>query len=197
MTCTAVALLLSPGISADYWLHRVFDPHRVGGVTFSSNLCWYAVVHRIPLSALDAELIWLVLCAVTLLTGVFVAWRRFASEVDCLAVLCLALVGLMVSPISWSHHWIWVAIIPPALARGRSKVPAIVQAMLWILVACTVVEPYWWIQRGPTAAAFEDLVPLWTMASLCAWAAGEWRDWRRPERVLPAILVTRARRLRT
>jgi alpha-1,2-mannosyltransferase len=175
-TCTAVVWLLSPGVSADYWLHEVFDPQRVGGVTFNSNLCWYAVVHRIPLSADTAESVWVLLCALTLLVGVFVARRRFASENDCHGVLCLALVGLLVSPISWSHHWIWVVLIPPALVGGRSKLPTIVQTMLWTLVAFAVVEPYWWTQGGLTAVAFEDLVPLWTMASLCVWAAHERRS---------------------
>jgi alpha-1,2-mannosyltransferase len=176
--CTATIWLLSPGISADYWFHKVFNPHRVGGVTFRSNLCWYAVVHRSILPDHAAELVWIVLCALTVVLGVFVAWRCFETGNDRLAVLCIALVGLLVSPISWSHHWIWVVIIPPALTRERSDLPTMLRAMLWTLFALTVLEPYWWIPGGPVASALEDLVPLWTMASLCTWAAIAWKDWR-------------------
>jgi alpha-1,2-mannosyltransferase len=33
-----------------------------------------------------------------------------------LAVICVALFGLVVSPVSWSHHWVWV--LPAVLVTG-------------------------------------------------------------------------------
>jgi alpha-1,2-mannosyltransferase len=33
-----------------------------------------------------------------------------------LAVVCVALFGLVVSPVSWSHHWVWV--LPAVLVTG-------------------------------------------------------------------------------
>lgn len=33
-----------------------------------------------------------------------------------LAVICVALFGLVVSPVSWSHHWVWM--LPAVLVIG-------------------------------------------------------------------------------
>jgi alpha-1,2-mannosyltransferase len=33
-----------------------------------------------------------------------------------LAVICVALFGLVVSPVSWSHHWVWM--LPAVLVTG-------------------------------------------------------------------------------
>ena len=33
-----------------------------------------------------------------------------------LALICVALFGLVVSPVSWSHHWVWV--LPAVLVTG-------------------------------------------------------------------------------
>jgi alpha-1,2-mannosyltransferase len=33
-----------------------------------------------------------------------------------LALICVAMFGLVVSPVSWSHHWVWV--LPTVLVTG-------------------------------------------------------------------------------
>jgi alpha-1,2-mannosyltransferase len=40
-----------------------------------------------------------------------------------LAVICVALFGLVVSPVSWSHHWVWVlpAILVTAIVAWRRR----------------------------------------------------------------------------
>jgi alpha-1,2-mannosyltransferase len=49
-----------------------------------------------------------------------------------LAVICVALFGLVVSPVSWSHHWVWVlptVLVTAILAwRRRNVALAVVSA---------------------------------------------------------------------
>ena len=38
------------------------------------------------------------------------------AEQTVLALICVAMFGLVVSPVSWSHHWVWV--LPTVLVTG-------------------------------------------------------------------------------
>jgi alpha-1,2-mannosyltransferase len=44
-----------------------------------------------------------------------------------LAVICVALFGLVVSPVSWSHHWVWVlpALLVTAVLAWRRRSAAL------------------------------------------------------------------------
>ena len=68
----------------------------------------------------------------------YLAHRR-ADEV--VAVLLTAVTGLVLSPISWLHHWVWA--LPVGLALWRRWWPA---AVLWLVDF--VVEPVFWVPHG-------------------------------------------------
>jgi alpha-1,2-mannosyltransferase len=61
-----------------------------------------------------------------------------------LAVICVALFGLMVSPVSWSHHWVWAlpAILVTAILgwRRRNVALALVTAAGVALMTWTPLE---------------------------------------------------------
>jgi hypothetical protein len=163
-----------------FWTHDVFHPARVGPVRFASNQSWYAVVHRPPFPSAGSGAVWLVLSLLTVGIGTFVAWRCAWTERQSLAVLSVALVGLLISPISWSHHWVWVLLIPPMLiGPRRNDTNPVVRALLWGVVLLTVVGPYWWFSTGAASDAFEAFLPVWTFGALAAWGGVEFTRWRR------------------
>jgi alpha-1,2-mannosyltransferase len=175
---TLVTWLLWPAESRVFWRHDVVHTSRVGSVTDPSNQSWNAVLHRPPFPATGVSTVWLLLSAVTLASGAVIAWRCARTDRQAFAVIAVALGGLLVSPISWSHHWVWVLLVPPLLigARGRA-VPQPVRSMLWGLVALTVAGPYWW-WSGTVRAALDAVLPLWTFALLSVWGAVELIGWR-------------------
>ena len=180
VTWTVLTWLLWPALSARYWGHDVFRTERVGTVTFASNQSWDAILHRPPFPSTGSPLAWVGLSAATVVLASFIAWRCVTSERQSLAIVAVALAGLMVSPISWTHHWMWVMLLPPILvAPRRSATKAVVRWMLWGLVALTVAGPYWWFSAGAAADAFEALLPLWTFSLLAVWAGTEFVDWCR------------------
>jgi hypothetical protein len=97
----ALGVLALPAESLRYWGALVGDARRVGDPAFADNQSLLGAASRlVPDHATTA---WLVGSAVTLALAL-VALRRTRNRVTGVVVCTLA--GLLVSPISWSHHWL-------------------------------------------------------------------------------------------
>jgi alpha-1,2-mannosyltransferase len=173
----AISWAALPKESSEFWLHDLFDASRTGGVGSRSNQSWYGLLQRPPFHANAAT--WLVLSMVTAAAGLFVANRAVASRRLSEAVMALALTELLVSPVSWTHHWSWLAIAPIAIVSlWRSH--RVVAWMLIGLLAVATAAPYWWF--SPTGA-FTDLscdsLLLAGSAALFVWTCAEARAWHR------------------
>jgi alpha-1,2-mannosyltransferase len=105
-----VGALLAWRDSTDYWFGALLDPSRIGGLEFASNQSLRGALHRLALPAGVETLAWLgSVAAVGVLAVVGVGWlRRRGDEVG--ALLVTAAAALLVSPISWSHHWVWAVL---------------------------------------------------------------------------------------
>jgi alpha-1,2-mannosyltransferase len=168
--CTAGCWLLWPGLPRVYWDRVVTNPARVGRVSYAGNQSWYAILHRPPFAGSAAA--WLLLSLATLGISGFVALRCARANHRAAAVICVALTGLLISPISWTHHWVWVLLIPPLIAGRRGcEVPRAARIGLWGVIALTVTAPYWWFGGGITADVLDALLPVCAAGSLAVWAA--------------------------
>ncbi len=175
-----------PALSQLFWIHEVVRPGRVGGVSYGGNQSWYAVVHRWPFALASSGPIWIFLCLLTVAAGSFAAWRYVNSNQRALGLVTVALVGLLISPISWSHHWVWVILIPPLLiGRRRLEIAVTVRILMWGVVLLTAVAPYWWYKIGIPAAVCDAVLPIETFGLLVTMATVEYRRQKR-ERLSPA-----------
>lgn len=101
--------VLLPGESKRYWIDRVFaDADRVGPPMFMGNQSLNGVWVRLARDVAQAEPIWLATAAGTGLAGMAVAVWAGRRGHELAGVLLCAVTGLLVSPISWEHHWVWV-----------------------------------------------------------------------------------------
>ncbi len=177
---TAAMWLVEPTLSHTFWTQDVNAPGRTGPVAYPGNLSWYAVVHRWPFPSSGSLVAWGTASLVTVGAGTFLAWRCARADRPSWTVLVIAITGLLISPISWSHHWVWLLLIPPLLVKtGRADVPGSVRRMLWILVVLAVAAPYWWLRTGVPASMLQAVVPLWAGATVATWAAIEMASFRR------------------
>jgi alpha-1,2-mannosyltransferase len=169
---TGLSWLVLPSESTRYWLHDAFSPSRTGPVGLVSNQSWNGILHRAPFQAgAPGAVFWVAASAVTVIVGVLVA-RSYASERRVVeALLSLALTELLVSPISWSHHWSWVAIVPVVLA-ARPRVDRRIAIVLVVLLLIAVAEPYWWSIHGWLGAVLDDSLTLAGASALAAMAVG-------------------------
>lgn len=101
-----VSTLLAPTSTWAYWTHHVFDPTRVGRLENSVNQSVRGWIVRAGHTVDTAALATLAV-AVVLVAGMSSAAYCYRRQGDAAAVLVVALTGFLVSPISWSHHWVW------------------------------------------------------------------------------------------
>lgn len=140
---TGIGVAIDPHASLRYWSHG--PAAGVSGSAFYTNQTFRAVLARLGVTATPATLAWVALSAATLALAAPAIRRADAS----LALVVTAGVALLVSPTSWSHHWVWVA---PALlvfvvlaVRHRSPGWAAVAALG---AAVWYVAPYRSVPHG-------------------------------------------------
>jgi alpha-1,2-mannosyltransferase len=134
IVATAVGFMVAPRDSWEYWTETVHDTDRIGTATYLTNQNIAGTLARLGLGDTPRFVIWLVACFAVLGLVVWSVRRvlrpcevsapgtdgsaalRAAGEHQVLALICVAMFGLVVSPVSWSHHWVWA--LPAVLVTG-------------------------------------------------------------------------------
>ena len=122
-TATAAGFALAGHDSVRYWTTAVFQTGRIGDParrpTSASRRSWPAPGStRTPLPGTAA---WLALSALVVMVARRGMRQALAASQDCWALSLNAFAALLISPISWSHHWVWCA--PALLTLGLPRPP--------------------------------------------------------------------------
>jgi Glycosyltransferase family 87 len=134
-----LGFILVPGDSLEYWSGDFVDPSRVGRIENAANQTIRGALARL-LHSLDVQTLWLCLAAVVALGGMTLAIVAGRRGNDVRGFSLCALTGLLISPISWSHHWV---LAMPALllfaveAHRRASRRAMLAAAAVAAVACS------------------------------------------------------------
>jgi alpha-1,2-mannosyltransferase len=140
--------------SVRYWTSIVFEVGRPGGLQSASNQSILAVLVRAGLDPhmLAGTAIWLALSGAVAALACRGMRLALAASEDCLALCLNAFAALLISPISWSHHWVWCA---PALltfvALGVSRHSRPLLAAACIGISTFTTAPQFWFSRGHNA----------------------------------------------
>ena len=132
---TAVAFLISPHTSIQFWTTTLWDTSRVGVVGRTPNQSLQGMLARLLGS--PPQLLWALLAVAVLVIGMWRAARAYAAGDELVGLVLTGLTGSLISPISWTHHLYWL-------------VPAV-----FVLVDVAVgrsVTPLWPLRRAPGRA---------------------------------------------
>jgi alpha-1,2-mannosyltransferase len=180
VAATAVSWAILPSGSARYWLHEFFDAKRTGPLGIVSNQSWNGMVHRAPFDGSHlGTLVWLALSLATLAVGVVLTRWLVGAGRAAEAVMVLALAEVLVSPVSWTHHWSWLA-LAPIVAASVARVHRSVAVALATLVALAVVTPYLWLRHGILGDVASNTLVLGAAAVLVVWLVAVARGRRGP-----------------
>ena len=157
VACGVVGYLVAPSDSRLYWGHLFYDTPRVGG-GYISNQSAYAAAVRIAGGTAEVGHWFLAIPLVLGIAGLAIA-AVMARHGDWLgAVTVTGITSLLVSPIAWTHHWVWVLPALVILLEGgrRSKIAAVCAYVLF------VSAPMWFTpwHRGTAEFGFHWLVTL-------------------------------------
>ncbi|KAA9160157.1 DUF2029 domain-containing protein [Amycolatopsis acidicola] len=105
----------------------------LSGSPYATNQTITGALNRLALPPSWHEALWLLLTGATVVLGV-IAIRR-ADRL--MGLILTALTGLVISPISWSHHWVWIA--PALVLLGGRALRAANPAALGGVLAVGVI----------------------------------------------------------
>ncbi|WP_329090681.1 glycosyltransferase 87 family protein [Streptosporangium sp. NBC_01469] len=133
-----LGFLLLPADSRDYWGGAFFDTQRViaGQEVNFFNQSIRGVLMLLPDSWPIVPL-WLALCAVVGTGGLLVAAWTAKKAGELAGITACAIVGLLVSPVSWPHHWVWCIPLLVLWAQRAQRVDATLEKVgvgfLWFI----------------------------------------------------------------
>ena len=109
-----------PASSASYWDMTFLNPAHVGGIQLVMNQSLLGAIAR-GLHTANVTSEWLVLIVLIGLAGLALAARAGRAGDEARGFSLCAITALLVSPISWTHHWVIAvpALLLAALATWR------------------------------------------------------------------------------
>ena len=129
----AASLVLLPGQAREFWFGRLFlNSRRTGNNAYVGNQSLHGTLARLAGETAASQLPRAALPVLAGLAGVLLAawWSRRGHEAT--GILTCALAGLLASPISWAHHWVWAAPALLVAADAATRWPARPGPRRWV-----------------------------------------------------------------
>lgn len=162
-----------------YFTDLLGDARRIGPIATSFNQSWRGAISRIL--GYDAGYGPLVLAAIVVTAVVAVlAWRALDTSDALGRLLVVEVFGLLLSPISWTHHWVWLVPLMIWLIQGplRERLGAKVLGWGWLVLVVIGVpwllsfaQPTIWVISRPWYLAWAGLVYVVAALATLGWIA--------------------------
>jgi alpha-1,2-mannosyltransferase len=184
---SAVVFLATIGVSAlvvgdqarYYFTELLGDASRVGPIGTSFNQSLRGGISRIL--GHDAGYGPIVVAALVVTAVLaFLAWRATTGDDRLGRIVVVQLFGLLLSPISWTHHWVWVLPLMIWLLHGPLRRLRGARILGWGWLALTIVGVPWllsfaqptiWEISRPWYLAWTGLIYILATLVTLAWVA--------------------------
>ena len=147
--CAAALLAAAFNLSTTwaYWTHYIRDPQRAGMLSWIGNQGILGALERMVGHTVSTPVTFAIVLTVAAI-GVIVAAAAFRRSSPLLGLLVVFATESLASPVSWSHHFIWVVLLIAWLALAPDR-PHYGE---WLALAVAVLfwsGPPWWAPHGP------------------------------------------------
>ena len=125
--------LVRPAESFQFWLEILPDTSRIGGAGYVDNLSIKGALLHFGVPEAGVTIPWLLLSVLVVGVGAMVIKAASDQGARVVAISATALTMLLISPVSWSHHWVWMAAVLPAFAWTLRETPHRQRLTRWLL----------------------------------------------------------------
>jgi len=137
-----IGFIFLPGPSKTWWIDaNFFQAGRTGFVGDQQNQSLRGTLTRLVGNVTNGMPLWLVAAVIVGVLGLAAAVILHNSGQTFAGLMACALTALLVSPISWDHHWVWIApglaLIVDAGVRAAGAARA-----AWLALAAAVLIVY-------------------------------------------------------
>ena len=174
LALTLLGFLVAPTDSVTFWIDRTFaDSRRTAsplsiGDGFNQSL--NGVVHHFLGDGGIVSVTWAALALVTAVLGFAVALAMHKRGFALGAVLATAVTGLLISPLTWHEHWVWIVPILVCLAEVSRRIYAQAPRLAPALPCIAVIPFLMWPQKVDDSGQVGPASILSTAHSV--WQAG-------------------------
>ncbi|MEU8541636.1 glycosyltransferase 87 family protein [Streptomyces sp. NPDC048717] len=179
LVTTLAMVVAMPDASKTFWTRTLFETGRVGHAEETGNQSVSGVLAR--LLHTDAPGLWWVAAAGLLGCAAMALAVRAALRGDrAAAVVITAFTALMISPISWSHHWVWCVPLLILLHDRTTRVWPVTGAVALAFASFAL----WWVPHDPGRPELDQnagqmllsaVYPLTALAVFAGYALSVWR----------------------
>jgi alpha-1,2-mannosyltransferase len=181
LATVAVSALVVDDQTRYYFTDLIFKTDRVGPICTIFNQSWRGGICRIFGHDAGYSPVVVIGIAVTAILSVL-AWRAVsARSTEQLGPLVIVeLFGLLLSPISWTHHWVWLVPLMIWLLHGPLSNRRGARILGWMWLALTTIGVPWllsfaqptiWQNGRPWYQAWGGLVYIVASLATLAWIA--------------------------
>ena len=157
----AVGYAVLPRDSGTYWADGLFlKANRIVFLGTRGNQSLRGVLTRLAGSVSAGTVPWIVAAVLVAIAGLVAAALLYRARQPVPAMLACALTGLLVSPLSWDHHWVWVA---PGIA---------LLAHLGAAAASRLARAAWWAAAAGLFLVFACWPQFWNLSQAGLTPAG-------------------------
>ena len=183
LATVAVSVLVVGDQARYYFTDLLGDAHRVGPIATSFNQSWRGGISRILGHDAGFGPPVLVAIAVTAVLAVL-AWRALDGSDRLGKLLVVELFGLLLSPISWTHHWVWLVPLMIWAIHGPPRDRPGAGIVGWGWLALTIVGVPWllsfaqptiWQIGRPWYLAWAGLIYIVAAMATLIWIAATGR----------------------
>ena len=141
--CTLATVAVAPHSSWLYWSTEIFDDRRSGNLRYISDQNLVSALQRFN-GGPAAPLLVVGLAAVFAAGGLALAAWAYRVSSPLLGIVVCAVTGLIISPVSWVHHYVWVVPLLAWLALAADRPRG---GRWWALALAVLLwaAPVWWV----------------------------------------------------
>lgn len=125
-----------------YFTDLLGDTGRIGPIGTSFNQSWRGGISRILGHDAGYGPLVLAALAVTAVLAIL-AWRAVGTADRLGSIVVVQLFGLLLSPISWTHHWVWLVPMLIWLIHGPVRERLGARILGWGWLTLTLLGPPW------------------------------------------------------